>query len=153
MSKGFPIGYEMAEKNANTQTHTNKHFRIHISRDWVKCDHSGIFRICISKSLLKLILKIHIFFLIGTNLTQLATNPTIRLILPSRLTYYAQGQTNTRYYKVHMTFFRGLYIYLKNPRWPPKKKIRILIFSTLNFEKVKTLKEQKIILSISWTFW
>ena len=39
VSKGFPIGYEMAEKNANTQTqtHTNKHFRIYISRDLRKC--------------------------------------------------------------------------------------------------------------------
>ena len=35
----------------------------------------------------------------------------------------------------------------RNPRGPPKK-IRNLIFSTLIFEKVKTLKEQKIILGI-----
>ena len=33
MSKVFPIGYEMAEKNANTHTHTDTHFRIFISRD------------------------------------------------------------------------------------------------------------------------
>ena len=35
MPKGFPIGYEMAEKNANTHTdtQTHKHFRIYISRD------------------------------------------------------------------------------------------------------------------------
>ena len=31
MPKGFPIGYEMAEKNENTQT--DRHFRIYISRD------------------------------------------------------------------------------------------------------------------------
>ena len=29
--KGFPIGFEMAEKNVNKQT--NRHFRIYISRD------------------------------------------------------------------------------------------------------------------------
>ena len=33
--KGFPIGFQMAEKNANkqTDTHTHIHFRIYISRD------------------------------------------------------------------------------------------------------------------------
>ena len=29
--KGFPIGFEMAEKNLNKQT--DRHFRIYISRD------------------------------------------------------------------------------------------------------------------------
>ena len=33
MPKGIPIGFQMAEKNANTQTHTHTHFRIYISRD------------------------------------------------------------------------------------------------------------------------
>ena len=36
--KGFPIGFEMVEKNAKTQTHTHTHththFRIYISRDF-----------------------------------------------------------------------------------------------------------------------
>ena len=34
MPKGIQIGFQIAEKNANTQTHThiNKHFRIYISR-------------------------------------------------------------------------------------------------------------------------
>ena len=31
MSKGFPIGFEMAEKNVSRQT--DIHFRIYISRD------------------------------------------------------------------------------------------------------------------------
>ena len=37
MPKGIPIGFEMAEKNANKQTdkQTNRHFRIYISRDIV----------------------------------------------------------------------------------------------------------------------
>ena len=35
MPKGFPIGFEMAEKNVNKQTikQTDRHFRIYISRD------------------------------------------------------------------------------------------------------------------------
>ena len=37
MPKGIPIGFQMAEKNANTQTQTDRqtdtHFRIYISRD------------------------------------------------------------------------------------------------------------------------
>ena len=46
------------------------------------------------------------------------------------------------------------------PSWHPRgilkiqdsrQKNRIVIFSTPNFEKVKTLKEQKIIFGISWT--
>ena len=38
MPKGIPIGFEMAEKNANKQTNTqtDKHFRIYISRDLTK---------------------------------------------------------------------------------------------------------------------
>ena len=31
--KGIPIGFQMAEKNANTDTQTNTHFGIYISRD------------------------------------------------------------------------------------------------------------------------
>ena len=34
MPKGFPIGFEMAEKNGNKQA--DKHFRIYISRDYFK---------------------------------------------------------------------------------------------------------------------
>ena len=32
MPKGFPIGFEMSEKNGNKQT--NKHFRIYMNRDY-----------------------------------------------------------------------------------------------------------------------
>ena len=31
--KGFPIGFEMAEKKPYKHTHTDRHFRIYISRD------------------------------------------------------------------------------------------------------------------------
>ena len=47
MPKGIPNGFEMAEKNANTNTHiqTHKHFRIYISRDtrhvWILHDVSA----------------------------------------------------------------------------------------------------------------
>ena len=33
MPKGIPIGFEMAEKKVYTQTHTDRQFRIYISRD------------------------------------------------------------------------------------------------------------------------
>ena len=68
-----------------------------------------------------------------------------------------------------MTVFCGLYIYWRcilrirmMPSWHPwgifkiqdgRKKIRTLIFSSLTFEKVNTLKDQNIILCIFWTFW
>ena len=47
MSKGFPICYEMAEKNENTHTHrhTDTHFRFYISRD-------TFFHFCVRNKLL-----------------------------------------------------------------------------------------------------
>ena len=41
MRKGFPIGFEMAEKNVNKQT--DRHFRIYISRDRDKPVHLNLF--------------------------------------------------------------------------------------------------------------